>query len=265
MRKSEVKVDEAELQNTFSGSQSVQKSELRNFYKQHSQPATEQSFRRFLYGLEKRQIIAPIGAGVYAFYDQTLPPAAKKKCFSPSWSQELGKLNDVFKKAFPYAQYLVWETRVLHEFMLHQPGQNFFILETEKDVCESAFNLLSQEYSGRTFLDPTRVTMERYVLPQHDSILISRLVTQAPKRTVQGIPFPKVEKILVDIFVDRDKYYYFQGEELARIFENAFSIYWISEKTLIRYAGRRKVSAKLRQFIREHTQIELSLFPENAE
>lgn len=264
MRKSDLKVDEAELQNTFSGSQSVQKSDLRNFYKQHSQSATEQSFRRFLYGLEKQQIIAPIGAGVYAIQDQTLLPAAKKKRFSPSWSQELGKLNEVFQKAFPYAQYLVWETRVLHEFMLRQPGQNFFILETETNVRESAFNLLRQEYPGRTFLDPDRVIMERYVLPQPDSILISHLVTQSPKRTVQGIPFPKLEKILVDIFVDRDRHYYFQGEELVRIFENAFSIYWISEKTLFRYAGRRKVSAKLRQFIREHTQIELSLFPENA-
>ena len=66
-------------------------------------------------------------------------------------------------------------------------------------------------------------------------------------------------------FESRASEMWFQGEELARIFENAFSIYWISEKTLIRYAGRRKVSAKLRQFIREHTQIELSLFPENAE
>ena len=67
--------------------------------------------------------------------------------------------------------------------------------------------------------------MERYVLPRPDSILFSRLVTQSPRKTIHGIPFPKLEKILVDIFVDGDKYYYFQGEELARIFENAFSTY----------------------------------------
>ncbi len=265
MRKSETKVDELELRNTFSGSRSVQKSDLRNFYVHHSQSSTEQAFRRFLYGLEKQQIINPIGAGIYAFHDKGLQPATRKKRFSPIWSQELGNLNEVVRKAFPYIQYLLWETRVLHEFMIHQPGQNLYILETEKEVCESAFNLLSQEYPGRTFLDPDRVTMERYVLSQRDSILISRLVTQSPRETVYGIPFPKLEKILVEIFVDGDKYYYFQGEELARIFENAFSTYWINEKTLFRYAGRRMVSVKLRQFIREHTQIELSQSPEDAE
>ena len=265
MRKSDAKVDELELRNAFSGFESVQKSDLRNFFIQHSQTITEQAFRRFLYGVEKQQIIIPIGAGIYAFHDKGSQPATKKKRFSPSWSQELGNLNETVQKAFPYVQYLVWETRVLHEFMIHQPGQNLFILETEKDVAESAFNLLSQEYPGKTFLEPARVTMERYVLSQPDSILITRLVTQSPRKTVHGIPFPKLEKILVDIFVDGDKYYYFQGEELARIFENAFSTYWINEKTLSRYAGRRMVSEKLLQFIHEHTQIELSYFSEDAE
>jgi len=260
-----IKVNELELREAFSGAQSVQKSELRNYFMHFSQPATEQAFRRFLYGLEKQQIIIPIGAGIYAFHDKTLHPAVKKKRFSPNWSAELLKLNETIQKAFPYIQYLVWETKVLHEFMLHQPGQNFFILETEKEVTESAFNLLGQEYPGKTFLEPARETMERYVLPKPDSILISRLITQSPRNTIRGIPFPKLEKILVDIFVDGDKFYYFQGEELARIFENAFSTYWVNEKTLSRYAGRRMVNVKLLQFMREHTHIELSHFSETAE
>jgi hypothetical protein len=265
MRKSDTKVDKLELRHTFSGSGFIQKSDLKNFYLHHSQTTTEQAFRRFMYWMEKQQIIIPIGAGIYAFQDRGLQPAIRKRRFSPGWSQELGTLNEVIRKAFPYVQYLVWETRILHEFMIHQPGQNFFILETEKDVRESAFNLLVQEYPGKTFLEPARVTMERYVLPQPDSILISRLVTQSPRKTVHGIPFPKLEKILVDIFVDGDKYYYFQGDELARIFENAFSTYWVNEKTLFRYAGRRTDREKLIQFIHEHTQIEITHFSEKTE
>jgi hypothetical protein len=265
MRKSEVKIDELELRKSFSGFRSVRKSDLRNFFLQHAQPATEQAFRRFLYKLEKQQILTPLGAGMYVFHDKGLQPSTQKKHFSPVWSQELGHLNEMVRKAFPYAQYLLWETRLLHEFMLHQPGQNLFILETEKDVCESAFNLLRQEYPGRTFLDPARLTMERYVLPQPEGFLISSLVTQSPRLTVHGIPFPRLEKILVDIFVDADKYYYLQGEELAHIFENAFSTYWINPKTMFRYAGRRMAGEKLHQFIREHTQTEPFQFTEHTQ
>jgi len=189
----------------------------------------------------------------------------RKKQFFPTWSLELVHLNDVFRKAFPYAKYMLWETSLLHEFMLLQPGQNFTILEIEKDACESAFNFLSQEYPGRIFLAPDRSIMERYVLPQPDSILVFRLVTESPGRDVKGIPFPRLEKVLVDIFVEDDIFYFLQGEELVRIFENAFSSYWISERTLFRYARRRKASQKLRQFIFERAKVELSLFPENTE
>jgi hypothetical protein len=112
---------------------------------------------------------------------------------------------------------------------------------------------------------PDRLMMERYLLRQSDNIIISRLITQAPMKIAHGIPFPKLEKILVDLFVDGKKFSFFQGEELMRIFENAFTFYWISEKTLFRYAGRRKVSMKLRQFISKQTHIELSQTQENAE
>jgi hypothetical protein len=253
-----------EVRKAFPGSRLVYKADLRNYYYQHSREATEPAFRRFLYGLEKRQTIVPVGAGGYVFHDPSLHQAAKKKQFSPNWSQELVALNEDVQAAFPYIQYLGWETRALHEFMLHQPGQNIFIIEAEKDVCESVFYHLSQQNPGKVFLDPDRLTMERYVLPQADTILVSRLITQSPKKMIHGLPYPKLEKILVDIFVDEEKYYFFQGEELVRIFENAFSSYLISEITLFRYAGRRKASQKLRQFISTQTQVELSLNTENA-
>lgn len=263
MRKNDSKLQILEFKNAFSGIRSVQKADLRVFYHKHSQVMTEQAFRRFLYALEKQEIITPIGAGVYALNDMSSPQALKKRQFAPTLSQELVELYKVIQGAFPYIHYLGWETKVLHEFMVQQPGQNLFIIETEKDVCESVFNHLTQKYPGRTFLDPDQVTIERYVLQQPESILISRLITQSPKKKIRGIPFPKLEKVLVDIFADADKFYVFQGDELVHIFENAFTSYWISNKTLYRYAGRRKVGTKLQEFISMQTQIDLSQIQEN--
>jgi hypothetical protein len=122
MIESDTKSHDLELINAFSGSRSVQKADLRNFYYQHSRAATEQAFRRFVYGLEKRQIITPIGAGVYAFHDKSSQKAAKKKRFSPNWSQELVVLNKVVQEAFPNIQYLGWETRV-SEPVHHRNGK----------------------------------------------------------------------------------------------------------------------------------------------
>lgn len=147
---------------------------------------------------------------------------------------------------------------MLSEWMIHQPANNQIILETERESCESVFNYLQQKFPGQVFLEPDRAMMERYILPLPESILVTRLITQSPKKKIGGLIFPRLEKILVDIFVDSDKFFAFQGEELVHIFENSFAAYWISEKTLSRYAGRRKVATKLMEFIESRTVINLS-------
>ncbi|PIV27480.1 MAG: hypothetical protein COS37_02730 [Anaerolineae bacterium CG03_land_8_20_14_0_80_58_20] len=264
MPKSEQQPHDLEIREVFSGSRLVDKSALRKYYRQHVQDGTEQAFRRYLYGLEKRQVVFRVGSGGYVFHDPSPRQVTKKRRFLPNWSQELMDLNKTVQEAFPYLQVLAWETRVLHDFMVLQPGPNLFIVEAEKEGCESVFHNLSQQNPGKVFLNPDRLTMERYALRQTEPILVSRLITQLPWQTIHGLAYPKLEKILVDIFADKEKFYFFQGKELVRIFENAFAAYWVSEKTLFRYAGRRKASGKLRHFISAQTRIELSSNLENA-
>ena len=245
-----------ELKKVVTASNPVPKSALRSFYSRFDSELTEQAFRRILYKLEKRQVLTPIGAGMYAHPQNVAPPS--KKNYVPVWSQSHIVLKQTLQKTFPYLDTLSWETEILREWMTHQPAGNQIILETEKDACESVFNHLIQHYAGQVFLEPDRAMIERYILPLHESILITRLITQSPKKRLQGAVFPRLEKILVDIFVDSDKFFAFQGEELVHIFENSFAAYWISEKTLFRYAGRRKVASRLKDFIQLHTDLKLT-------
>ena len=247
-------INTAELLQAFPGWEAVQKVDLRGFYQQRKPDLTEQAFRRVVYALEKQQVILPLGAGVYAL----LPLSPAKKKFVPVLSAEIETLSSALREGFPYVDFLLWETRLLHEFMIHQPVQNQVIVETEKDTGESVFNFLNERYPGRVFLDPDQVTMERYVAHQPESILVMRLVTRSPKKKVGGVPYPSLEKILVDVFADREPFFTFQGQELVNIFDNAFAGYWINEKTLWHYAGRRRVTDRLMEFIRQKTQVELA-------
>jgi len=238
------------------------KSDLRRFYRRFQPELSEQAFRRILYALEKRQVLTPIGAGMYAL---TGNEAASRENFIPAWSPACDGIQEIVKQAFPYLETLSWETRLLHEWMRHQPATNQIILEVEKDACESVFNRLAQEYPGQVFLEPDRAMMERYILPLPESILVSRLLTQSPKKKLRGATFPRLEKILVDVFVDSDKFFAFQGEELVHIFENVFNTYWVNEKTLFRYAGRRAAATRLKDFIDAKTMIALAQTGENRD
>jgi hypothetical protein len=252
-----------DLKMKFSNRESVRKVELWEFYHLQNPDLTEQAFRRILYSLEKERCITPIGAGIYALINPFL--ASTKKKFVPSLSPTAQELSLEVKENFPYTQYLIWETGALHEFMTHQPSQSQIILEIEKEATESVFNKLKEQSSRNIFLEPDRVTFERYIIDTPESILLLQLVTQSPKMKTKGIVSARLEKILVDIFSDEDRFFTFHGQELTNIFENAFSTYWINTKTLFRYAGRRKVVERLKNFINTRTQIDLSTLLENIE
>lgn len=252
-----------ELKMKFFNRVSVSKVELWNFYHLQNSDLTEQSFRRILYSLEKERLITPIGAGIYVLLNPFL--ASNKKKFVPSLSSTAQQLGLDVSKNFPFTQYLIWETGTLHEFMTHQPSQSQIILEIEKEATESVFNKLKEQSAGNIFIEPDRVTYERYIIDTTESILLLQLVTQSPKMKTKGVVSAKLEKILVDIFTDEDRFFTFHGQEMINIYENAFSMYWINTKTLFRYAGRRKVIDRLKKFINTQTQIELSTLLENIE
>ena len=252
-------LDFSELKTSLENINSVTKADLRNFYLQRRPELTPQAFRRLLYALEKEGVIISIGTGVYVL--QNSATSLSKARFSPTPSTEMVEINAIIQKSFSYLDYLIWDTRLLHEFMTHQPGQAQIILDVEKDACESVFNRLIAQFPGKVFLDPDRAAFERYVLKTPESIIVTRLITQSPRIISNGVPMPKLEKILVDIFADEDLFFVFHGHELSLIYENVFSAYLVNEKTLFRYAGRRKTADKLRTFINAQTQVKLIQSP----
>lgn len=245
-----------ELKDAFSGREFFPKADLRDFYQERYLSLSDPAFRRILYALEKRAVIISVDSGVYCIPDGNYLSQVLKK-YIPVFSPELRQLYSIIKTAFPYSSCLVWETSVLHEFMLHQPGQSMRIVETEKEVAESVFNFLNRQFGGRVFLHPDRLTFERYIITRSDSIIITTLLTQSPQQKVEDIPTAKLEKILVDVFANEDIFYIFHGEELTHIFETAFERYHVSQKTLFRYARRRKIDQKIRKFISVTTKIQL--------
>jgi hypothetical protein len=225
--------------------------DIKNFLVRENPALSEQDFRRILDSLIKRNSIVHAGRNLYLI--QNSFPI--KSIYSPSISQSARDVGTLLHKSLPYLNYALWDTRILYEFMNHQPSQNQIIVKVPKDALESVFNTLSKYFGRRVFLDPDRKLMERYVIAQEDAIIVSRLVSQAAEMKFEGIDFAPLENILVDLLIEKEIFYTVQGEELALIYKNAFSKYWINEKAMLRYAGRRKAVPQLKDFIAQHPEI----------
>ena len=246
----------------FSGRKSVTKRELRDYVAKNIPDSSEKEFRATLYQLENNLEILASGSGIFLINEKSdyvsNNQSSLRTKYEPSPSAFIQGIIFQIKNAFPNVDFTIWETKELNQFIVHQTFYNLVILECEKDSVESLFNNLSEFYPSKTFLSPDRLVFERYILQQKEALIISKSVTQTPKgRKKTFWPYAKIEKILVDIFTNKDLFIFFQGKEMVNIFKGVFKKYLVDERSLFRYAGRRHVAGKIKDFIFTKTNIEL--------
>ncbi len=152
------------------------------------------------------------------------------------------------KSHFPYTRFCLWNTRVFNEFMLHQTGRFYNIIETEKDATEFVFNFF-KENNLEVFLNPDEKTIRLYTAFAENCLIVKNLITEAPIRKTDSLPMPRLEKILVDAFCEPVLFATQQGSELENIFREAFNKYLVNTKSLYRYANRRNIKIELVEYL----------------
>ena len=132
--------------------------------------------------------------------------------------------------------------------MIHQPLNSYLIVEVEKDGLKSVFyNLKESNYP--VFIDPNRDIIENYVPVNKQAIIIKPIISESPLLQMDNILTASLEKILVDIFCDKDLFDVYQGNEMRTIFKEAMSKYTINMNRMIRYANRRGKKEKFIKYL----------------
>jgi hypothetical protein len=236
-----------QLKQWFNGYTSITREELFDFYRTHEPFLKESTFGWRIYALKEKNILRPIKQGVYTL--SVKPP------FNPLLEPKLKEIAIRLHKQFPNARYCVWNTRWLNEWMVHQPGKFLIMIEVEASATESVFYFLKDGNYRDVFLNPDDNLLERYVYEQTETIIVKTLITKAPIKKEKKISAPVLEKILVDLFVDKKLFAPFQGRELVNIFNNAYLHYTLNITKLLAYAKRRTKEQELIDFITKQTTL----------
>lgn len=235
-----------DLQRIFSGAEKISRKSLKQFYQQFDPQLKETTFRWMLYELKTKGLIRAVERGVFALSDSPSLPV-----YTPAFAKTTKTLYKKMTEKHPFASLCLWETRWLNEFMLHQPCKTLTVVEVESEAAEAVFHTLKESVRN-VFLFPSRQDFEYYIYSAPGSIVIKKLVSQAPLQTIDGIRTPKLEKLLVDLVADSEFFYPYQGNERTTLFRNAFSQYRLSLKTLYRYAQRRKCRQELEDYLQKN-------------
>ncbi|MEQ8339137.1 MAG: hypothetical protein RIA62_17380 [Cyclobacteriaceae bacterium] len=216
-------------------------SDIKEFYRRFDDSIKRTTIDWRIHELKNKGILQKVGRGQYSF--------KAGKTYLPFISRSEKNLYNKVKKEFPFLNICVWNSKWLNEFMVHQPGRFYTMVEVEKDTMQSVFYFL-QGKMKQVFLDPPASVLEQYV-QENEVIIVSNLVTEAPTQKVENINTATLEKMLVDIYCDDVIFSAQQGEEMNAIFWAAFDKYLVDQTKMFRYASRRRKRDELKLFVEQ--------------
>lgn len=241
-----------QLKKEFKGRGTFSREELYNFYSQFEPDLKETTFRWRIYQLKEKGVFTPLSRGLFS--------SDFKQLFKPEIDGDERKIYNKIDKQFPNIRQCIWSTKVISEFMLHQPGRFFTVLQVENDALESVFHFLKDIGIRNVFLQPDEKEIERYVFEAESAIILQSLISKAPTQKITKLTTTTIEKIIVDIYCDKKLFGAFQGSELINIINNSYHRYAINFTKLFSYAKRRRREIDLKEYLSQQTEIPLSIF-----
>jgi len=228
------------LQSEFENKETFTRIELKNLFFRFEPDLKDSTFTWRIYYLKTKGIITELKRGLY-----TLKTYCKYK---PEIKDILVKINKVIKKNSNNLEYCLWETDWLNDFSLHLHAKSFIILEIEKDFMEYLFFKL-KDLGFEVFLRPDKEVLRLYVSEIVNPIVIKPLLKNSPLYTLTNINIPNLEKIMVDIFCDKEIFYMFDRSELIFVYGEILKRYQINYTRLANYAKYRGSLTEIKNIV----------------
>lgn len=184
------------------------------------------TINQYLYNLRAQAKVFDAGRGWYS-------------TLSKPFTQHTAPVEELatqLKGQFPFLQFSCWSTEQVQGYAHHLIVQFTRFVYTATDAMPSVAGFL-KEINYHAHLNPLKGEIEKYFTPSAMTVVVRPSVSEEP---VDGY-YATAEKMLIDLFVEKDKLYLMDGAEYNRIFRNLALAHRISIAQLLRYADRRKV------------------------
>ncbi|MEW6087873.1 MAG: type IV toxin-antitoxin system AbiEi family antitoxin domain-containing protein [bacterium] len=224
------KTDTEEFIEYFKKEKSFTANDVYHFFNNIRQGIKRSTVNWRIYNYIQQGILRRVGRGVYI--------TGESRNFTPVQDEKQKIIAFQIKKQFPFATFCSWRLSILKELFQHVPAINFLIVEVEKDSLDAVFHFL-KESKKNTFKEPSKNIVEDFVCGTDTAIVVKTMISESPVLQIDGITIPALEKILVDLYIERDIFYFLQGIELLNVFKNAAGKYTINRNKMLRYAKRR--------------------------
>ncbi len=162
-------------------------------------------------------------------------------------------ISRLIEKQFPQLTFSSWSTEELQPFVHHIAARFTTFVYTESDAIVPLTEFLrTRKFTA--FAHPSLRDVEKYVTPSDRRVIVRPLITEEPV----GHHLATIEKILVDLFLEKDRLFLMDAAEYKRVMANIALSYRINLGRMFRYADRRRVKPRIASVCREITGLMLA-------
>jgi hypothetical protein len=209
--------------------------DLQKYFKKINVKYSDENLKKSLYRMRKDEIIYSAGRGWYSTLEQKFELDKKP----------IMKITELISRDFPLLEFSCWGTEQLKAFFHHLPTQFVTFISTEKDYLESLRESL-ENHNYNVFINPLKSEAEKFVYIKDQTAILRPSITKGEPKDGH---FAKIEKIVVDLYMEIKKVNLMDREEFRRVTSNIFNNFRINVADMLEYAERRGIKDTIASFV----------------
>ena len=181
----------------------------------------------YLSQLKAEKVIFDAGYGCYSIV---------AKSFKLPTIEREQDIAQFIKREFPLVtDFVVWDTKALQSFYHHTQTHHITFVEVEKDLLSSVYDKLYLKFKNVLKENRSKAFFKVFDVARNP-VVVRGLVSRSPR---DG-HVPVLEKILIDMFMDLEKYNYIGRSDYLEIWRELIQEYRMDIRIIHSYSKRRK-------------------------
>ena len=215
--------------------------DLKRYFSKKGIKFEEDTLKKYLYLLKKNKVMYPAGRGWYSNIQKEFELNIKPT----------EKIIKLLIEKFPLLEFSCWSTEQLKGFFHHLPTQFITFIYADKDFLSILRDFLS-ENNYNIYLNPSKIEAEKFIELKTKPIILRPSVSS---RISKDKNLTKIEKILVDLFMETKKISFIDRGEYIKIVSNIILNYRINMAEMLDYAHNRKTKDEIKNLFIEINKI----------
>ena len=187
---------------------------------------SNQLAKNYLQEFKQSGIIFSAGRGVYSSVKEEFRFEEKSRAV---------EIRQLLEKQYPDLDFLVWNTLYFQPYYHHQQTHNITFVEVEADAIRPVADRISRDYRFVMVEKASRLSPKDFDITR-DPVVVRLLIKSSPRKGHT----PTLEKMLVDLFVIKDKYSTMADSDYWELWRSIDGLFRVNVSSLIAYAKSRR-------------------------